>query len=361
MASISKRPDNRYRARYRDDSGKEHSRHFRGKIDAQRWLDEVTASVVTGQYVAPNAGNVTFREYAEGWRVVQVHRPATQSHVESNLRRHVYPAIGDRKLSSILPGDIQTLVSRIELSPSTVGVIHAILSSVMRSAVRDRRIMANPCDGTKLPKAEPTRIVPVTIEQVEALHEAMPAHLRALVTFVAGTGMRQGECFGLTVDRLDMLRRTVTVDRQLVSVVGRGKMFGPPKTAASVRTIPLPQVVVDELAAHLAAYPPAGAGFVFTHLAEPISRSTFGNLWRAPARAADVPLGQGDPLAAPLLREPADPARGVGQDGAGSARSRQRHRDARHLIAPVARLRRSDPRGRRCRAGRGTSCGLPAD
>ena len=293
MASIHKRPDNRYRARYRDDAGKEHARHFRRKVDAQRWLDELTASVVTGQYVAPNAGNITLREYAEGWRAVQVHRPATQEHVETNLRRHVYPTIGDRKLSSIVPSDVQTLVSRLDLAPSTVGVIHSILSSVMRSAVRDRRIAVNPCDGTKLPKAEVSRVVPVTTEQVEALREGLPDHLRALVTFAAGTGLRQGECFGLTLDRLDMLRRTVTVDRQLVRVRGRGKVFGPPKTAASVRVVPLPRVVVDELAAHLAAYPPGGVGFVFTHLGEPLGRSTFGNLWRGPARAAGVPLGQG--------------------------------------------------------------------
>ena len=60
MASIAKRPDGRWRARYRDAAGKEHARHFRRKVDAQQWLDEVTASVVTGRYVDPSAGRVTF-------------------------------------------------------------------------------------------------------------------------------------------------------------------------------------------------------------------------------------------------------------------------------------------------------------
>ena len=40
-------------------SGKEHARHFGGRIDAQRWLDEVTASVITGQYVDPRSGRIT--------------------------------------------------------------------------------------------------------------------------------------------------------------------------------------------------------------------------------------------------------------------------------------------------------------
>ena len=77
MASITKRPDGRWRARYRDAEGREHARHFERKIDGQRWLDEVTAAVVTGQYVDPKAGRLTFREYAEQWRQIQQHRPGT--------------------------------------------------------------------------------------------------------------------------------------------------------------------------------------------------------------------------------------------------------------------------------------------
>jgi hypothetical protein len=58
-----KRADGTYRARYRDRAGKEHARHFKRRVDAQRWLDETTTSLVTGAYVAPGAGRITFREY----------------------------------------------------------------------------------------------------------------------------------------------------------------------------------------------------------------------------------------------------------------------------------------------------------
>jgi len=37
MGSISRRPDGQWRARYRDEAGKEHARHFSRKVDAQRW------------------------------------------------------------------------------------------------------------------------------------------------------------------------------------------------------------------------------------------------------------------------------------------------------------------------------------
>ena len=63
MASIAKRPDGQYRARYRDEAGTEHSRHFDRKIDAQQWLDQVTAAVVTGQYVDPKSGRITFADF----------------------------------------------------------------------------------------------------------------------------------------------------------------------------------------------------------------------------------------------------------------------------------------------------------
>lgn len=121
MASIQKRPDGRWRARYRDDAGLEHAKHFSRKVDAQRWLDEVTASVVTGTYVDPRAGTLTFRDYAERWRAVQMHRPSSQAHVETMLRRHVYPVLGDRKLAAILPSDIQALVKGLGLASGTVG------------------------------------------------------------------------------------------------------------------------------------------------------------------------------------------------------------------------------------------------
>jgi hypothetical protein len=124
MASIARRPDGTYRPRFRDASGKEHARHFKRKVDAQRWLDEMTAAMVTGQYVDPAAGRVTFREYAERWRATQVHRPTTAAHVETMLRRHVYPRLGDKRLGSVLPSDIQSLVKQLslDLAPATVGV-----------------------------------------------------------------------------------------------------------------------------------------------------------------------------------------------------------------------------------------------
>ena len=64
MANIAKRPDGRWRARYRDSASKEHSRHFKRKIDAQRRLDDVTTAVTSGMYVDPGRSRITVREWS---------------------------------------------------------------------------------------------------------------------------------------------------------------------------------------------------------------------------------------------------------------------------------------------------------
>ncbi len=288
--SIARRDNGSWLARYRPVAGgAQKCRTFARKVDAQRWLDEMSASIVTGMYVDPGAGRVTVREYAEQWRASQVHREGTVVTVEGILRRHVYPVLGDRQMSSVLPSDVQALVKRLSLtlSPATVGVAHRVLSTIFKSAVADRRLASSPCLRTRLPKVEKRKVEPISTEQVRALVEAMPERYGALVMLAAGTGMRQGEVFGLSVDRVDFLRRSLTVDRQLVGISGRLPYFGPPKTAASVRVIPLPTVVVDALAGHLVAFP--GDGLIFTNeTGDMLRRSNFGTMWRRVTKSAGL-------------------------------------------------------------------------
>jgi integrase len=158
---------------------------------------------------------MTLQTYAEQWRASQVHRPTTAAQVETNLRRTVYPTLGTRPLGAIRPSEVQAWVSgRAEaLSPGTVRLVFRYLSALFRAAVADRIITVSPCTGVKLPKVERGQVEPLTVEQVEALIAAVPSRYRALVVLGAGTGLRQGECFGLTVDRLDFLRGTLRVDR----------------------------------------------------------------------------------------------------------------------------------------------------
>jgi integrase len=90
----------------------------------------------------------------------------------------------------------------------------------------------------------------------------------------------QSEATGLTVDRVDFLRRTVTVDRQLVTPKAGPCTFGPPKTARSMRKIPLADHVVEALAAHIEHHG-VGEHDLLLHIdGAPIRRPRFGGIWR---------------------------------------------------------------------------------
>jgi integrase len=85
----------------------------------------------------------------------------------------------------------------------------------------------------------------------------------------------------------------VIVDRQLVQRRVTGPEFGPLKTKASYRTVPLPAVVVQALNDHIATYHIAEDGLLFTMFGKPIRRSSFGHLFRPVALAAGLSANTG--------------------------------------------------------------------
>lgn len=274
-----------WQVRWRTPEGKTRSKVKPTKAEADKFLVSVEHKKLTGEYVDPSAGKVTFETYAEQWRTAQVqHRSSTRTTVESHLRNHVYPTFGARPIGSIRPSELQAWVKDRAgvLAPSTVETVYRYIVSIMRAAVDDRVLTRNPCLRIKLPEIERGQVEPLDVAHIEALVDAIEDRYKALVMLAAGTGMRQGECLGLTVDRCNFFARTIKVDRQLVLESGQPIRFGPPKTPSSIRTIPMPDVVKDALAAHLKKYPAGPDGHVFTtalHL--PVRRTALHESWLA--------------------------------------------------------------------------------
>ena len=151
MASISRLPNGKYRPRYRDEHGKEHARHFDRKVDAQRWLDEVTAAVVTGTYVDPGAGRQTFAEYYAEWSARQVWAPGTETAMSLAARSTTFADVRMRSLRrSHLEHWVKSMVSR-GLAPGTVHTRTNNVRAVLRGAVADRVIPRDPSEGIALP------------------------------------------------------------------------------------------------------------------------------------------------------------------------------------------------------------------
>lgn len=300
MGSIHRRKRARglaWDVRWRDPAGEQRKRTFGRRIDAERFLATVSADIVRGDYVDPN-DPTTFREYAEEWREAQLHRPTTRAHVETKLRRHVYPHFGDRRLATIRPSEIQRWVTGLSRTraPATVQVIHGIVAAIFKAALRDRLVNTSPCAGTRLPKKLPVEVVPLSTGTVRALADAVPERYRTLVVLGAGTGLRQSECLGLVDEKLDLASGMLRVDQQLILLPRREPFFGPPKTSASHRTVPLPDVVVDALRTHLERFPVRHPeGLVFTDGdGHAIRRTAFSReVWGPAVEAVGAPRGTG--------------------------------------------------------------------
>jgi integrase len=213
VASIAKRPNGKYRARYYDAAGVQHARHFTRKVDAQRWLDVVASSVVTGTYVDPKTARTTVGEWCETWlEGYRTRRPSTVRQAEVHLAK-IREAFGPVRLADLKPSQVRAWCARLKAegaADSYVYALHARLSQVLGDAVHDGVIPRNPCSRRTSPGAGRQRPYVATTAQVWALHDAVPEHLSAAVLLGAFAGLRTAEVCGLQVSDVDFTRGIIT-------------------------------------------------------------------------------------------------------------------------------------------------------
>lgn len=308
----------RWRVRWVDDAGRTRQQLFDKKTDAERHDANVRADVSRGVYVDPDGGRATLQAYAEAWRANRLHRTSTAEIVERAFRRHVYPILGAHRLAQIRASHIQGWVkdrARV-LQPSTLRVVHSHLVSMFNTAVIDRVIGVSPCQGIQLPEIAAEDLYVPSGEQVHKLAAALcgggggQGRYQALPLVAAGTGLRQGEIWGLELEHVDFLRRKINVVQQLTVVAGRKPYLAPVKTPASRRSVDLGQVVAEALSRHVAAFPPdeveiddetdprcktrRKARLIFVNgRGEPIHRASWAHVWVPAVAAAGLPKGFG--------------------------------------------------------------------
>jgi integrase len=281
----------KYQADYYDRTGKRHRRMFELKKDARRWLDEQTAGLVTGQWADPQAGRESVRAYGERWLARQILAPSTEATYEIILRNHVFPTFGEMRMDAVNRADVQSLVKEWQLTaaPSTAQARYLVMAIMFRAAVKDRVLPTSPCVDITLPKIPPkSSLVPISTHTVLSLREAIAPRYRLFVTLAAGAGMRRGEILGLTLDRVAVDFATIRVDRQLSRASRTGKpVFAMPKTPSSTRTIPVGQVVLDEIRHHLEEFGHHESGLLLTtDVGNFVGTSTIHNAWRIAAKHA---------------------------------------------------------------------------
>jgi integrase len=218
----------------------------------------VSADIVRGHYIDPDAGKVCFDDYAAQWLAAQTFEEGTVEMVELRFRLHVMPHLGSRNLSDVQPSTIQGWLRTLTgLSGNYQKVIYANVSSVFTAAVDDGLIPKNPCNAPSVrrPKSDPRKLRPWVRDQALAVRDQLPDRFKLVIDLGAGLGLRQGEIFGLSLDDIDLNTGKIEIRRQVKLLGSNRQLFGLPK-GRKIRTVPLPDRVLELINDHVTRYPP---------------------------------------------------------------------------------------------------------
>jgi integrase len=249
MASIQKRPNGKYRARYRDETGKEYAKHFKyktktntGEQSAQEWLDQQTAALGSGTHVTPKLARTTIAEWSELWLAGYATRRASSVRQARVHIQRIIAKFGNRTLASVRPSEVKAWMGELQaegLAASTVYALHSRLGQLYSDAVHDGLVPRSPVSRRTSPGAGKQRPYVATTAQVWALHDALPEHFRPVVLLGAFAGLRVAEIAALRVTDVDFMRGIVSPAIQYPDQ--------PLKTDISKTPIPIPNELALEL------------------------------------------------------------------------------------------------------------------
>jgi len=197
------------------------------------------------------------------------------------VNRHLIPMIGNIRLASVSPADVNDFIQSLEqsgLSYSTMKGVYRLLSAAMRYALDEGVIQKNPCRKIRIHRLEQAEQRVLTRAEQELLRNSTSdSDLPTILSLY--TGMRLGEVCALKWSDIDWERKSITV-RRTAQRIARGRncengkktmlMIGTPKSQRSHRVIPVPDFVLAQLKMRINAA--AADSFVFgssTKAAEP--------------------------------------------------------------------------------------------
>ncbi|MFC9440547.1 tyrosine-type recombinase/integrase [Nocardia sp. NPDC057030] len=240
----------RWRARYVDDAGGEHSKRFTRKTDAKDWLDKQLAALVHGIHVAPRDMKSTVGQWCDEWiKGYAVHRDGTVRQARVHIAQ-IKAEFGDIQLSAVRPSMVKAWVAKLKErghEASYVYALHSRLSQILGDAVLDNILVRNPCSRRTSPPAGKQKVYCATTDQVWAIYDAMPAHMRSAVLLGAFAGLRVAEVSGLRPGDIDFMRGIVHPHQQWPA-----KSL---KTEGSEAPIPVPNELALMLSAAVKEWP----------------------------------------------------------------------------------------------------------
>jgi integrase len=244
-----------YEVRLRDPAGREYSRTFTTRKAAEAYEVEQRAQQTRGTWVGPRRADVLFSEVARAWLAGSPSkRGSGLARDESIVRNHLFPAIGDRKLGSVTPRDIQAMVTTWsqKAAPRTVRRQYGVLTAILNHAVASDLVGRTPARGVRRPTLADKRARNIiAAEELASLAEVLGEDYGPMAYLGAVLGLRWGECAGLKVGRIDFLGRIITIAEQRARGLGGRMVECPPKSAAGQRTLSVPAALMAMLSEHL--------------------------------------------------------------------------------------------------------------
>jgi integrase len=213
VASIEKRIRSgrtTYRVRYRDPVGRQRSKVFDRKVDADGWLHANETAKQDRRWVDPAAGRERFGQWAERWYATTAAlRPTTRRDYRVLLDNQVLPAFAGARLADLDALAVREWLAVLVgggLSAKRARKAHQVLSQVLDAAVDGGKLARNVAAGVKLPKVQRREMHFLNAVQVEQLADSIDPRFATLVRVAAYTGLRPCELVALRVSRLDLLR-----------------------------------------------------------------------------------------------------------------------------------------------------------
>jgi integrase len=276
-----------YEIKLRTPTGRQYSKSFRTRREAEAYQVKEKASQLTGAWVDPRAGELTIEEYTRDWMYQRVAlRPRTVDLYRYLLDHHILPGLGHHQLRAVSPAMVRAwhadLGRKTTIGPSTRAKAYRLLRTMMTTAVDDELIVKNPCvvKGASVERHDERPVA--TIAQVAALAGHVDPRYRAMILLACWCGLRYGELAGLTRADIDLATETVTISRQLQETDNGVISWGPPKTDAGKRSVAVPPHLLPLLADHLRAIGPGADQLLFpAPEGGPLRNSNFNRrIWR---------------------------------------------------------------------------------
>lgn len=269
MGHFEHRPDRPkpWRARYRGPDGRNHSKSFKRKVDADRWLRNELARLDRGEWLDPAAGSITFAAWSARWLDGRLRlAEKTRAGYQGILAYRILPTFGDIPVSRIRRDRVDRWIAGMVaegLSAAHIRNCYNVLASCLDGAVREGMVGRNHARDVELP-AQPVREHRfLDAAEVARLAATAPSLAdKALVLVFAYGGLRWGEAVALTRGRVS--GQKVHVVSGATEISGR-LVFGDTKTHRR-RTVHIPAFVSDVLAEHLRSPDSSADDFVWTAL-----------------------------------------------------------------------------------------------